>query len=98
MILVIGGRAQGKMSFCREHFPDRETIIYGGETDEGGLFELIEKKSGCVVISDEIGCGIVPVEREQRELIERVGRVQIRLAQKADEVWRVFCGVGMRIK
>ena len=98
MILVVGGRFQGKQGFCRERFPERKMIIYDGTIDEAGLFKLIDDNPECVVITDEIGCGIVPVERECRELVEKVGRVQVRLAQKADEVWRVMCKVGMRIK
>ena len=34
----------------------------------------------------------------EREYRERTGRILIRLAQEAEEVERVICGIGQRIK
>lgn len=52
----------------------------------------------CVLISDEIGNGIVPMQQKEREYRERTGRILINLAKEADEVVRVVCGIGQRIK
>lgn len=52
----------------------------------------------CVIISDEIGNGIVPVDAFEREYRERTGRMLIKLAEQADEVVRVLCGIGQTIK
>ena len=52
----------------------------------------------CVIISDEIGNGIVPVDAFEREYRERTGRMLIKLAEPADEVVRVICGIGQKIK
>lgn len=51
-----------------------------------------------VVICDEVGYGVVPVDGFERAWREKVGRVCCCFAQKADQVIRVVCGVGNRIK
>ena len=50
------------------------------------------------IICDEVGCGITPLDRTDRDWRERVGRLCCRLAAEADEVYRVHCGLGVRIK
>ena len=52
----------------------------------------------CYVISDEIGNGIVPMDAFEREYREQTGRLLTKLAAEADEVVRVLCGIGQRIK
>ena len=52
----------------------------------------------CVIIGDEIGNGIVPEDRFEREYRERYGRILIWLAKRADRVVRVICGIGRTIK
>ena len=42
--------------------------------------------------------GIVPMDKEERAAREMNGRLMIYLAGEADEVVRVFCGIGERIK
>ena len=51
-----------------------------------------------VVICDEVGGGIVPADRRQRDYRECVGRVLCGLAQRADTVVRVQCGIGSVLK
>ena len=55
-------------------------------------------RSDAVIICDEVGLGVVPVGKEERIYRQAVGRLCCRLAEKADCVERVFCGIGMRIK
>ena len=57
-----------------------------------------EKYPDTVIICREVGAGIVPREKEDRLWRERVGRWGCRLAARSDEVYRVFCGMGSRIK
>lgn len=59
---------------------------------------FLHRNDNCIIISDEIGNGIVPVEAFEREYRERTGRILIQLAQKAEEVERVICGIGQKIK
>lgn len=60
--------------------------------------ELIEKCPERVLITDEIGCGIVPADAFSRDYREVTGRICCQLSQQAREVWRVTAGIGQRIK
>ena len=51
-----------------------------------------------VVIATEVGSGVVPIDKAQRAQREAAGRLAILLAQQAQEVVRVFCGIPTRIK
>ena len=51
-----------------------------------------------ILICDDIFCGVVPVEREARTWRETMGRSLTLLSKNADEIIRVFCGIGSRIK
>ena len=51
-----------------------------------------------ILICDDISCGIVPIEQETRIWRENTGRVMALLSKNADEVIRVFCGIGSKIK
>lgn len=51
-----------------------------------------------VVISDEIGYGLVPVDSFERRYRETVGRICGMLAADAEEVERVVCGIAVPIK
>lgn len=75
----------------------RERIAQG-ECPEEEIFAFVEKYPDCVLISDEIGNGIVPIEAFEREYRERTGRILVELAKKAKEVERVICGIGQKIK
>lgn len=66
-----------------------------GKTQEQILAELA---GHAVIISDEVGCGVVPVDRFEREWRETVGRICCLLAKDAEQVVRVFCGVPMVLK
>ena len=46
----------------------------------------------------EMGCGIVPLDENDRLVREMVGRVGCHLAERAEEVWKVTMGLAQRIK
>jgi len=75
---------------------DKKTGGNGWKSDE--IEKYVEKHRDIVIISDEIGNGIVPVDVLEREYRERTGRILVRLAFGADEVVRVICGIGQKIK
>ena len=50
------------------------------------------------LIADEVGRGIVPLERAERAMRDAIGRTLIEAAKAADAVYRVTCGIGERIK
>lgn len=67
-----------------------------------GLQELIrstlDKSRDLLIVCDEIGCGLVPVDAFEREYREAVGCVCTELARYADEVYRVTCGIAVRLR
>ncbi len=62
--------------------------------------KLLAEKKGrqLVVICDEVGCGLVPMDSFERAWREKVGRVCCYFAGEAQQVIRVVCGIGTRIK
>ncbi len=59
---------------------------------------ILPKWKDTVVITQEVGCGLVPVTAEQRLWREAVGRMNAILAENADSVERICCGLGMYLK
>lgn len=51
-----------------------------------------------VVISNEIGYGIVPMDKFERRYRELTGRICCDIAKESKEVHRVVCGIGTIIK
>ena len=60
--------------------------------------ELFEKNPDIILVSQEVGYGVVPMDAFDRKYREAVGRVCTSLAAKSDKVTRVVCGIGMVIK
>ncbi|MBQ8144762.1 MAG: bifunctional adenosylcobinamide kinase/adenosylcobinamide-phosphate guanylyltransferase [Butyricicoccus sp.] len=59
---------------------------------------LLPQLRGKIVICDELGCGVVPVERELEDWREFTGRLCCDLAAEADIVIRVIAGLPQVIK
>ena len=59
---------------------------------------LIEQNPDAVIVADEVGMGVVPLEPEGRLWREAVGRAMCLLAASAQSVTRVTCGIPVRIK
>lgn len=79
--------------FVRNHME----LFQTEEQQEKFLCRLLEKPDK-IIIGDEIGCGIVPLEAKEREYREIYGRMMCRIAQQADKVTRIICGVHQVIK
>jgi adenosylcobinamide kinase/adenosylcobinamide-phosphate guanylyltransferase len=56
---------------------------------------LYEENPDLVLVTDEVGSGIVPMDPEERVYRETVGRTCTFLARRAQRVDRVVCGIGM---
>lgn len=69
-----------------------------GGCPEEEVMSFLDCCEDCVIICDEIGNGIVPIAPFEREYRERVGRILVQLAKRAEEVERVICGIGQKIK
>lgn len=59
---------------------------------------LIQKNPGIIIVTNELGYGVVPIDPFDREYRETTGRICTCLAAKAEEVIRVVCGIGMILK
>ena len=75
----------------------RKRIKEGGRPEEE-ISSFIKKNPDCIIICDEIGNGIVPMDPFERVYRERTGRIQVKLAADAEEVERVVCGIAQKIK
>lgn len=60
--------------------------------------KIIERNPQVVLVSDEVGYGVVPVDAFERAYREAVGRTCTELAAYSSRVTRVICGTGMVIK
>ena len=124
MILIIGGKAQGKREFAfRSFFAGREVssvlTAYGTACsfDDLQQAELIldlqeyvrryQKRGQCslprfrdnaVILCEEVGSGIVPLDQEERDFREAVGRAGTLLADHAEKVYLMRFGIPQRIK
>ena len=59
---------------------------------------LIDCNPDVILVSDEVGYGVVPMDKFDRAYREAVGRICTKLAAHSREVTRVVCGIGMVIK
>ncbi len=113
MILITGGEGSGKRSFARtlgyagadmaDGVLDARPVVYHAERlaaekdrpPEELADDLARKE---VVICTEVGSGVIPLEREQRLAREAAGRLSVLLAQRAETVVRMVCGIPAAIK
>jgi adenosyl cobinamide kinase/adenosyl cobinamide phosphate guanylyltransferase len=51
-----------------------------------------------ILILDDISQGIVPMDPILRQWREATGRAMLYLSKEAKEVYRVFCGIGEKLK
>ncbi|MBQ9686109.1 MAG: bifunctional adenosylcobinamide kinase/adenosylcobinamide-phosphate guanylyltransferase [Oscillospiraceae bacterium] len=65
------------------------------DTPEALAEALADKR---VVIATELGGGVVPVDAHERAKREAAGRLACALAQRADTVIRVCCGLPQLLK
>lgn len=110
MKLYIGGYAQGKLSYVQQKHKGEKAPIVNDlhlwvkqllkeqKPAEEIVLQYYKEHPDCIFICDEIGNGIVPMEAEEREYRERVGRLLITLAEEAETVERIICGIGQKIK
>ena len=62
------------------------------------FMENKEKWQDKVLILTDVSQGIVPMDAELRAFREMNGRLMLYLASEAEEVIRVFCGIGKKVK
>jgi len=111
MHLIIGGFCQGKKAFAEKKFPNdekweqfelfvKEQLASGStrEQIQNQVLARIAQQPDMTVIATALGCGIVPMDKSDRTWREVTGRILCVLAEQADAVYRVTCGIGVQIK
>ena len=72
-------------------------VEHGVEPSEH-FFEHAKNFEHGVVISDDIYCGVVPIDKTERAWREANGRLLIKIAEKSEHVTRVFCKIPTELK
>lgn len=113
MILVIGGKASGKLDYVRslgyedkaiaDAVLDGRPVLYNLQdlvfADPKASPQLFEALlEKEVVVCQELGSGIIPAQAGDREAREATGRLCNRLAAQADQVVRLVCGLPLILK
>lgn len=80
------------------HFHELIKRIMAAEDDLNGTIDkLINENKNVIIITTEIGCGLVPIDKFERHYRETVGRVCCKIAKSADQVYRLQCGLSTKI-
>ncbi len=114
MILIIGAMGAGKLSYLRDVMGCNDDEIADGVLDDrpvvynlqnlvfadpsrvDELERLMLEKS--IVVCNEVGAGVIPLERSDREARDTTGRLCVRLARAAHKVVRLVCGIPIILK
>ena len=97
MIFITGPLYSGKREYARLLLGcTREELAQRAVWDVQELAQQLARNE--VVIATEVGGGVVPVDKNERAAREAAGRLGCLLAQRADAVVRVFCGIPVYLK
>jgi len=81
------------------HFQEYIARLLEDEKDIGEFIKmLLEKNPEVIILCNEVGYGIVPMDKKDRVYREEVGRCLCRLAKEAVLFERIVGGFGMRLK
>ena len=113
MVVVVGGRASGKRTYvtglgfaesdmadgvldARPVLLNLQALVAADGRSPEELAEVLADKQ--VVSCCEVGNGIVPIDPAEIAWRERVGRTLNLLAERADSVVRMVCGIPVVLK
>lgn len=87
------------MAKCYDHLDRFVLACVREEIDAKAYFEkTLEAQKDKIFLLDDVTQGVVPMDATERAWREEVGRVGVFLAQHADQVIRIFCGIPQVIK
>ena len=108
MKLYIGGAYQGQYDLALAENKGAEIIndfhelvreaLDRGEDPRAFAVQVCAQNPDAVVVANEVGSGIVPIDAGERAFREAAGRALCVIAQNSETVTRVVCGIGVRIK
>lgn len=113
MILLIGGAGSGKWEYVKSlGYSDKDiangvlderkvlynlqNIVFDNPDRAPELLDVLLDKE--MVVCNEVGSGIVPLDARDRQAREATGRLCIQLAAHASRVVRMVCGIPVVIK
>ena len=103
--LIIGGVDENEIYRCgdKPELDMSKRCIYGFEKYlraclRAGSEPETQLREDAVVICQDISCGIVPIDAEERQWRELCGRTMTAMAARADSVTRIFCGLPQKMK
>jgi alpha-ribazole phosphatase len=103
VILVVGGLSAGKRAYARslgytddEIVADAQELVRDESVDPAEIADSLADRR--IVLVCEVGSGVVPMQREERAWRDRVGALSRHLAEHADTVVRVVCGIPQVLK
>ena len=76
----------------------KDRILTGIEKEVDELIGVFDKFENVVIVSNELGMGIVPGYPLGRYFREIAGKMNQRIAEIADEAYFVVSGIPMKIK
>lgn len=65
---------------------------------EFSVERLKQENPKVILVTNELGCGVVPVDQFDRAYREKTGRICCQIAREAVQVHRVVCGIGTVMK
>ena len=106
MIFVTGPLYAGKKTFVKKTYSLTDTELHSyavwdvqdlaGTASPEELAESLSRYE--IVIAAEIGAGVIPVDPDERAHREAAGRLACCLAERAECVVRVYCGLPQILK
>ena len=85
----------------KENLDFSKKVIYHFEKlirEDFSVKENITKLLDKIIIADDESCGLVPISEEDRLYRENAGRALTFISESSSEVYRVFMGIGLRLK
>ena len=107
MIFITGPLCSGKREYIKKalNLTDAELAkravwdVQAMAAKADDLAALAEELSrNDIVIATEVGGGVVPIDARERAFREAAGRLACLLAERADTVIRVYCGLPQLMK
>lgn len=99
MLFITGPLYSGKRTFAKQFGGRQIADVQALAAAAPDLPALADTLAGYdVVIATEVGGGVVPIDPAERAAREAAGRLACLLAQRADCVVQMFCGLPTVLK
>ena len=79
--------------WCTENGVEAKEVLAGRFTSDE-----LQPYADKIFIANDVSQGLVPMDATDRAFREMMGRTLLHLSKEAEEVHRVFCGIGQRLK